>query len=333
MQTQPVPDFDHLKRAYEETARVTQITPLLRARALEEKTGARRVFVKPESLQWTNSFKVRGAYWRLCNLSPEAAAKGVVAHSSGNFAQGLAAAGAALGVPVTVVMPHDAPAAKRDATAAHGARVVLTEHGPRPRGDVAAERSRAIADEEGLTLLHPFDDPLIVAGQAGVGLEAIGQLEAAKETADSVLCPVGGGGLIAGITLAFAYSRPGAAMWAVEPEDFDSMGQSLAAGAQRTAAGGGATICDGLMSPRPGDAPFAAIAGSGMRAVTVDDHGVRAAMRFAADRLKLVLEPSGAATIAALSSGKIDVKGKSVLLIASGGNISYEDFARHVANV
>lgn len=325
-----IPDRDHLQRAYDATAKATHVTPLLRARALEEKTGARRVFVKAESLQWTNSFKVRGAYWRLCNLEPEAARKGVVAHSSGNFAQGLAAAGAALSVPVTVVMPHDAPSAKREATKAHGARIVLTEHGARARGEVAAERARAIAEEEGLTLLHPFDDPFIVAGQGCVGVEAIRQLDAQGETVDTVLCPVGGGGLIAGITLAFRYFHPGASMWAVEPEGFDGMGQSLAAGVQKTAAIGGATVCDGLMSGRPGDAPFAAIAGSSMRAVTVDDAGVRGAMRFAADRLKLVFEPSGAAALAALISGAIDVAGKSVLVIATGGNVALEDFRRHI---
>ena len=157
-----IPDLDHLRRAYAETSRATQVTPLLEARPLADLTGAARVFVKPESLQWAGSFKVRGAYWRLKQLSPEEAERGVVAYSSGNFAQGLAAAGQALGIPVTIVMPIDAPKAKSDATRGYGARVVQTEHDSRAREEVALERAKAISEEEGLTLLHPFDDPEVV---------------------------------------------------------------------------------------------------------------------------------------------------------------------------
>src|SRR4249919_2148236 len=140
METILVPELDHLRRAYAVTSKAT---------------GAARVFVKPESLQWAGSFKIRGAYWRLQQLGPAEATRGVVAYSSGNFAQGLAAAGEALGIPVTIVMPIDAPAAKREATAAYGARVVITDHGERPREEVAAEKARQIAEEQGLVLLHP----------------------------------------------------------------------------------------------------------------------------------------------------------------------------------
>ncbi|MGO4838979.1 pyridoxal-phosphate dependent enzyme, partial [Rhizobiaceae sp. 2RAB30] len=164
--TVTVPDLAHLKRAYAVTSPATQITPLLESAALGRATGAARVFVKPESLQWAGSFKVRGAYWRLKQLSTEEAKRGVVSYSSGNFAQGLAAAGEALGIPVTIVMPIDAPAAKRDATAGYGARVVLSDHGARAREEVASERARQIAADEGFALLHPFDDVEIVAGQA-----------------------------------------------------------------------------------------------------------------------------------------------------------------------
>ncbi|RUW78956.1 threonine/serine dehydratase [Mesorhizobium sp. M1E.F.Ca.ET.063.01.1.1] len=327
-----VPTLDHLKRAYAVTSAATQVTPLLESAALARETGAARVFVKPESLQWAGSFKVRGAYWRLTRLSPDEAKKGVVAYSSGNFAQGLAAAGQALGIPVTIVMPIDAPAAKRDATAGYGARVVLTDHGDRAREEVAAAKAREIAETEGLTLLHPFDDPEIVAGQAGAGLEALDQLAAKKAHADLVFCSVGGGGLIGGVSLAFHYLSPKTEIIAVEPEGFNGMGSSLAHGAIETMPIGPKSICDGLMARKPGEAPFAAVRAAGVRGVTVDDASVRRAMKIAFERMKLVLEPSGAASLAALLGGKVEVKDKTVLVVATGGNVSLADFMAHMNN-
>ena len=327
-----VPTLDHLRQAYAVTSTATQTTPLLESAALAKETGAARVFVKPESLQWAGSFKVRGAYWRLKRLSPDEARKGVVAYSSGNFAQGLAAAGQALGIPVTIVMPIDAPAAKRDATAGYGARVVLTDHGDRAREEVAAAKAREIAETEHLTLLHPFDDPEIVAGQAGAGLEALDQLAAKKANADLVFCSVGGGGLIGGVSLAFHYLSPKTEIIAVEPEGFNGMGSSLAHGAIETMPIGPKSICDGLMARKPGDAPFAAVSAAGVRGVTVDDASVRRAMKIAFERMKLVLEPSGAASLAALLGGKVDVAGKTVLVVATGGNVSLADFMAHMKN-
>lgn len=325
-----VPSLDHLRQAYAVTAKATQITPLLESAALARETGAARVFIKPESLQWAGSFKVRGAYWRLKRLSPDEASKGVVAYSSGNFAQGLAAAGQALGIPVTIVMPIDAPAAKRDATAGYGARVVLTDHGERAREEVAAAKAREIAETENLTLLHPFDDPEIVAGQAGAGLEALEQLNAKGAKADLLFCSVGGGGLIGGVSLAFHYLSPATEIIGVEPEGFNGMGSSLAHGAIETMPIGPKSICDGLMSRRPGEAPFAAVKTAGVRGITVDDQSVRQAMKIAFERMKLVLEPSGAASLAALLGGKVDVAGKTVLVVATGGNVSLADFMAHM---
>ncbi len=325
-----VPSLDHLRQAYAVTAKATQITPLLESAALARETGAARVFIKPESLQWAGSFKVRGAYWRLKRLSPDEASKGVVAYSSGNFAQGLAAAGQALGIPVTIVMPIDAPAAKRDATAGYGARVVLTDHGERAREEVAAAKAREIAETENLTLLHPFDDPEIVAGQAGAGLEALEQLDAKGAKADLLFCSVGGGGLIGGVSLAFHYLSPATEIIGVEPEGFNGMGSSLAHGAIETMPIGPKSICDGLMSRRPGEAPFAAVKTAGVRGITVDDQSVRQAMKIAFERMKLVLEPSGAASLAALLGGKVDVAGKTVLVVATGGNVSLADFMAHM---
>jgi threonine dehydratase len=327
-----IPDLDHLRRAYAETSKATVVTPLLEAPSIAARTGAARVFVKPESLQWAGSFKVRGAYWRLTRLSADEARRGVVAYSSGNFAQGLAAVGQALGIPVTIVMPIDAPAAKRDATAGYGATVVLTDHGERAREEVASERARQIASDEGLVLLHPFDDPEIVAGQAGVGLEAIDQLAAKGAGADMLFCPVGGGGLIGGVALAFHYLSPKTELVAVEPEGFNGMGTSLARGSIETMPLGPKSICDGLMARRPGEAPFAAVGNTGLRGVTVSDAAVRRAMTIAFERMKLALEPSGAASLAALLDDRENVKGNTVLLIASGGNVALADFVEHVRN-
>lgn len=328
-----VPDLEYLRRAYATTSRATQLTPLLEARAIAAMTGASRVLVKAESLQWAGSFKARGAYWRLTQLSPAEAKRGVVAFSSGNFAQGLAAAGQSLGIPVTIVMPIDAPPAKRDATAGYGARVVQTDHGERPREEVAAARARDIAAEEGLVLLHPFDDPDIVAGQAGVGIETIDQLRATGALADIVLCPAGGGGLAGGVSLAFRYLSPTTKVVPVEPEGFDGMRRSLAAGALEHAPTGSSSICDGLMARRPGEAPWVAVNAAGIgEGVAIDDASVRRAMKVAFERLKLVLEPSGAATLGALLAGRLDVAGKTVVLIASGGNIALADFERQVAH-
>jgi len=327
-----IPTLDHLQKAYAVTSQATQETPLLDSRWLALETGAARVFVKPESLQWAGSFKVRGAYWRLKQLSHEEARKGVVAYSSGNFAQGLAAAGEALGIPVTIVMPIDAPEAKKRGAESYGATVVSTDHGDRAREEVAAERARAIATEQRLVLLHPFDDPEIVAGQAGAGLEAIRQLGDRNATADVMLCSVGGGGLIGGVALAFHYLSPSTELVGVEPEGFDGMGASLARGVIETKPLGPSSICDGLMARQPGVAPFEAVRAAGVRGVTVSDKSVRKAMKTAFERLKLVLEPSGAATLAALLDGIVDAKGRTVLVVVTGGNVALSDFMKHVEN-
>ncbi len=327
-----VPSLDHLRMAQAVTAQAIQVTPLIESAALARQTGAHRVFVKPECLQWAGSFKVRGAYWRLTRLSPEEAQRGVVAYSSGNFAQGLAAAGQRLGIPVTIVMPVDAPLAKRDATSGYGAKVIVTEHGDRPREEVAMERARHVAAEKNLVLLHPFDDPEIVAGQAAVGLEAVAQLAARGARADMLFCPVGGGGLMGGVALAFHYLSPQTDIVGVEPEGFDGMGVSLAKGAIETRPLQTKSICDGLMARRPGVHPFAAATAAGVRGMTVSDDAVRAAMKTAFERLKVVFEPSGAASLAALLGGTEDAGGKTILVVASGGNVSAADFFGHIGD-
>lgn len=321
-----LPGPAELAAAFAVTRGATQRTPLIESAALARATGAARVFVKAESLQSAGSFKIRGAYWRLCCLTAEERARGVVAYSSGNFAQGLAAAGRMLGVPVTIVMPQDAPALKREATLAHGATVVLSQHGDRPREEVASALAREIAARDGLVLLHPFDDPRIVAGQAGAGLEALEQLADLRVAADVVACPVGGGGLLGGVALAFHQARPGTEIWAAEPLGYDSMGTALARGAMTRIAGGTHTICDALQATAPGTAPLAAARTAGVRGVAVPDAAVARAMRFAFEALKLVLEPSGAVALAALLERAIPVGDRVAVVFATGGNVALDRF-------
>jgi threonine dehydratase len=305
-------------------------TPLLDSPVLAREAGAARLFVKAEGLQRTGSFKLRGALWRLMQLDGDARARGVVAFSSGNFAQGLAAAGRELGVPVTIVMPVDAPEAKRRATEALGAEVVLSHHGDAPREVVAAALARRLAEERGLTLLPPVDEAEVVAGQGTVGLEALAQMAEAGAVPDVVVSPVGGGGLMGGVSLALRAAHPGVTIWGAEPEGHDGMGRSLRAG-ERVAAPGGPTVCDALQAPMPGVATLAACQAAGVAGVAVADGPVMRAMARAFEELKLVLEPSGAVALAAVLSGAVPVAGKVVLVIASGGNIAFDRFAECLA--
>ncbi|QLQ18838.1 MAG: threonine/serine dehydratase [Exiguobacterium profundum] len=322
-----VPSPSRLAEAYAVTRMATRRTPLLESEVLAQAMGAARVFVKAENLQRAGSFKLRGAFWRLSVLDGAARNKGVVAYSSGNFAQGLAAAGRDLGVPVTIVMPVDAPEMKRRATEGFGARVVLSEHGDRPREEVASALAQRLAVEEGLTLLHPFDDPEIVAGQAGAALEALEQMEGLLP--DVVLCPVGGGGLMGGVALAVRAAAPSVRLIALEPAGYDGMGESLRRG-ERVRVSGGATICDALQATMPGEATFAACRAAGVEGMAVSDAEAAAGMRAGFEALKLVLEPSGAVALGAALSGRAPLSGATVLIFATGGNIPFDRFAAHL---
>lgn len=327
-----VPTPGEIDAAYAFTRKVSVETPLLEADAFARLCGARRVLVKPESLQRTGSFKFRGAYWRISRLTPDERRKGVVAYSSGNFAQGLAAAARMAGVSAKIVMPEDAPLAKRHGAEGHGATVVLARHGDRPREEVASELARGIAAEEDRVLLHPFDDAVIVAGQAGAGLEAIEQFERLDlGEPELVYCCVGGGGLIGGVALAFHYRRPAAKVIAVEPQGYDGMGRSLENASITRVASGAQTICDALQATAPGEAPFAAARRAGIGHTAVSDASVRRAMLIAFETLKLVLEPSGAVPLAALLEAGDALQDRSVLCYATGGNIAFADFSRIVA--
>ena len=318
---------------YETVSTISRETPLLTSAALDEFAG-RKLFVKAESLQHTGSFKLRGAFYRLKNLDPSQLQNGVVAYSSGNFAQGLARAGQLLGVPVTIVMPPDVPQMKVLGTRRYGAQVVFTNPDGRPREVVAAEMAASLSESQRLTLLHPFNDSDVVLGHSSLGTELLQQLEAIGEDRplDTLLVPAGGGGLAAGIALALRAHGSPTRLIAVEPFGYDDLARSLAAGERRRNEAPSPTLCDALQALSPGAVPFSILQETLSGALDVTDEEVKYAMRAAMEYLKLVLEPSGASALAAALAAKArgpDL-GNRVGVICSGGNISAEDFAKLV---
>jgi threonine dehydratase len=320
-----------LNQAWDAIRPAVRWTPLLHSDYLDAELGA-RVFVKAESLQIGGSFKFRGASFRISCLSSAQRSRGVVAFSSGNFAQGLALAGRSAHVPVTIVMPHDAPARKIELTRRAGATVELTEHGERNREEVASERARQLAQQEGFALLHPFDDPLVVAGQSTLMREV--QIDAGRQNLriDAILCPVGGGGLIAGTALAEKHFGQGAEVIAVEPDSCDDMRRSLLSHRRERNVGTPQTICDAMQAVSPGAVPFEAAEELISRGVTVDDQAVRRAMRLAFEEFKIVLEPSGAIALAAAIEHRDQFAGRTLVLLCCGGSVSLEDLLRLTAN-
>jgi threonine dehydratase len=324
-----IPTFADIEDAAARLDGMAVKTPLLRCDALDEAAGG-RVFVKAECLQRTGSFKFRGAYNRLSRLSPEERKAGVVAFSSGNHAQGVAAAAKIVGCPAVIVMPTDAPAMKIEATRGYGAEVVMYDRFGESREEIAAK----IRLERGATLVPPFDDPLIIAGQGTVGLEAAAQLAALPTPliADVVACPASGGGLMAGVALAFERRSPTTRAICVEPEGFDDHALSLKAGARVGAAPGARpSLCDALMSPRPGELTFALNAPRLSAGVAVSDGDALAAMAFAFRHLKLVLEPGGAVALAAALTHRLALDGGVAVVVASGGNVDAHVFAQAIA--
>jgi threonine dehydratase len=323
--TLPVTPAD-IDAAAETIAPVAVRTPLLNSATLDERVGA-RVFLKPEVLQRTGSFKFRGAYNKLSSIPGERRAAGVVAFSSGNHAQGVAAAARMLQMPATIVMPADAPVAKRERTKSYGAEVVLYDRDKEDREAIA----RAICDKRGATLVPPYDDPKIVAGQGTVGREIALDLSALNVTPDLVIAPASGGGLVAGVATAIKASFHGAQVMTAEPEGFDDHARSFAAGRRIAIKPSGRTICDALMAAMPGEITFAVNNGLGVRGVVVSDAEVGAAVKFAFTELKLVVEPGGAVALAALLAGRIDARGKTVAIVLSGGNVDGDLFAKLIS--
>ncbi len=316
-----LPRFADVEAAAERLAGHAVLTPLVESPLLNERLGA-RVLVKAEPLQRTGSFKFRGAYNNISQLGDAERKHGVVAYSSGNHAQATAAAARQAGIDAVMVMPDDAPRIKIDNTRAWGAEVVLYERASRVREEVAKQ----IAAQRGATVVPPFDHPWTIAGQGTVGLEIAAQAAALGAELDAVLVPCSGGGLIAGCALALAERAPGTALYAVEPEGFDDTARSLAAGSRQEARPGARSFCDALLAPTPGELTFAINREHLAGGLAVSDDEVAQAMRLAFVYLKLVIEPGGATALAALASGKLDCRGKTVAVVASGGNVDAETF-------
>jgi threonine dehydratase len=318
------PAYDDVLAAAAWIAPYAVRTPLVESPVLGARIGG-RVFLKLELLQRTGSFKFRGALNRLAMIPAEARGGGVVAFSSGNHAQGVAAAAVLFGMTALIVMPADAPRAKIDGTRTLGAEVVLYDRRREDREAIAAR----ICAERGATLVKPFDDPGIIAGQGTVGLEIAEDAARFGVALDAVLAPCSGGGLISGIALALRGAGSIARVQSVEPENFDGMRRSLAAGEKVAAPGGALSIADALMAPMPGAHVFALAKGLLAPGLAVSDGELEQAVVFAATQLKLLVEPGGAAALAALLAGKTD--GKNIALVLSGGNADFESIAALVA--
>lgn len=319
----PLPGFADVQAAALRLAGVALRTPLLGGTPLDELTGG-RVLLKLESLQRFGSFKIRGAYNRLAQLSAGERKAGVVAFSSGNHAQGVAGAAKMLGIRATIVMPADAPRLKLENTRTLGAEVVLYDRYREDREGVAA---RVLA-ERGGTLVPAFDDPHVVAGQGTCGLELMQQAEELGFTPDQVLIGASGGGLVSGSALAIRSLSQATGIYAVEPEAFDDIRRSLAAGRRVANPPEARTICDALMSSPCGAIPFALMRHHLAGGVTVSDDEVLAAMAYAFRTLKLVIEPGGAVALAAVLAGKLPLAGRTTAIVVTGGNVDPETFCR-----
>ncbi len=300
-------------------------TPLLAHPALDARTGG-RILLKAENLQRVGAFKFRGGYNACAQVDRSRYPGGVVACSSGNHAQGVAHGATLLGLKSVIVMPSDAPALKIKRTRAFGAEVVLYDRLTADRDAIA----RGICEETDAAFVHPYDDPHVIAGQGTVGLELMAQAKAMGLTPDAVLVCCSGGGLASGVATAVKAANAATSVHTVEPAGFDDFARSLVAGSRQSNARLGGSICDALMAPTPGVITFAVgqkLMGEGL---TVTDDEARAAMRFAFEELKLVLEPGGSVALAAVLAGKLPVKGRTIACVLSGGNVDPKFYAETI---
>lgn len=317
-----------VQAAAERLASIAVRTPLIYCPELDALAGG-RVLLKPECLQLSGSFKIRGAYNLLSQLNDEQAAKGVVAWSSGNHAQGVAAAGSMLGIRTTIVMPEDAPRVKIENTRRLGGETILYDRYTANRETIA----KAMAAERGATIVPSFDHAHIIAGQGTVGLEIMAQAKELGMVPDQVLVCCGGGGLIAGSAIAIKAANEATAVHPVEPVAFDDTARSLSSGQRESVRPGSHSICDALLSAKPGKITFSINRRLLAKGLTVTDVEVRHAMRFAFRHLKLVVEPGGAVALAAVLAGKVDTRGKVTAAVISGGNVDaklFDEIQQHV---
>ncbi|MGE0117207.1 MAG: threonine/serine dehydratase [Dongiaceae bacterium] len=321
----PLPDLGSIEAAAARLAGAAVETPLLESSDLNTRTGG-RVFIKPEMLQRTGSFKFRGAFNKISQI-PTGHKGGVVAFSSGNHAQGVAAAAQARGLPAVIVMPADAPAIKIANTRGYGAEVILYDRYREDRERVAGR----LVEERGAVLVRPYDDTDVIAGQGTIGREIARQAQAKGIRPEIVLAPCGGGGMIGGCAVALTTLVPDVKVYAVEPAGFDDTVRSLAAHRRLGNAPGATTICDALMAATPGQLTFAIndrlLAGG----FAVSDDEVRAAMGYAFRVLKLVIEPGGAVALAAVLAGKLDLRDRTAAIVCSGGNVDPAAFCAAIS--
>jgi threonine dehydratase len=321
-----VPGFAEIEAAAARLRGRILRTPMLRHPLLDEIAGG-TVLVKPEPLQKTGSFKLRGATNAAMLLPPAARRAGVVTHSSGNHGQAVAAAAHMLGMPALIAMPADAPRIKREATRRWGAEIHEFDRHTTDR-EALAER---LAQERGATVLPPFDHPDVIAGQGTLAMELAEDAKAAGLALDALAVCTGGGGLTAGCALALEAMAPAAEVWAVEPEGWDDTRRSLEAGQRIANDGSGNGLCDSLLSRQPGALTFSINHPRLAGGVAVTEAEIFAAMRFAFEHLKLVVEPGGAVALAAVLAGKVEARGRTVGVVISGGNVDPGVFARALA--
>lgn len=311
-----LPTVDDILAAHQRLSPHLVATPLLEHPALNARAGG-RVLLKCESLQRGGAFKFRGAYNKIAQVDPAVFPGGVVACSSGNHAQGVAAAATLLGLRSAIVMPADAPAMKIARTKAFGGEVVPYDRINEDREVIAAR----LCAERSAAMVHPFDDPDVLAGQGTIGLEIVEQTAALSAQPDAVLVACSGGGLAGGIATAVKASLPETKVFTVEPAGFDDMARSLASGRRERNAKLSGSICDALLAETPGVTTFAVAQKVLSGGLVVTDEEVRQAIRFAFAELKLVIEPGGAVALAAVLAGRYPTGGKTVVGVVSGGNI------------
>jgi len=311
-----LPDYSDITDAAGQIADEAYRTPLLENDVLNERLGG-RIFIKPECLQRTGSFKFRGAYNRLSRLSDSEKSNGVVAFSSGNHAQGVALAARLLGMPATIVMPSDAPRIKMDGVRRLGGKVVEYDRATGDREAVSAE----IVTRTGGILVPSYDDPFIMAGQGTAGLEVAEDLKRLGKSPDQFVCCAGGGGLIAGCGLAMKQHFPACDIWAAEPEEFDDHKRSLAAGERVSNVRKSGSLQDAIITPTPGALTFQLNRKQLAGGVTASDDDTLVALAFIWKHLKLVAEPGGATAFASLLNGQIDTKNKTTVVLITGGNV------------
>ncbi|MCJ9430287.1 threonine ammonia-lyase [Kordiimonas marina] len=314
--TAPAISYDDILSAARQIKGVAVRTPLYESPALNDRIGG-RVFIKLENLQQTGAFKFRGAYNRLSRLNEDEKAAGVVAFSSGNHAQGVARAAQMLGIKATIVMPHDAPPLKVERTRGFGAEVVIYDRYKEDREAVA----RSVASDSGAVIVPPFNNEYVMAGQGTAGLEIAEDLNALGVVPDQVLVNCGGGGLASGIFTAMYHHFPEVQGYAVEPETMDDVKRSLETGTRQVIDPDARSICDALLTQSPGELTFSVLQHLGIKGLTVSDDDALKTVGYAARELKLVGEPGGVVSLAALLSGKMSGRDKVSVCIISGGNI------------